>query len=64
MSNDDRLDMVGGYPAKCPECGSPKAMFKSATPVAGYPEIIRVDIRCAACPHNWTLFTRHSDPPT
>jgi hypothetical protein len=51
------------YPAKCSECGSTRAMLKSATTVQGYPEIIRVDIRCAACGYNWTLYTRHSDPP-
>jgi C4-type Zn-finger protein len=50
------------YPVTCPACGSTRAMLWSATPVAGYSEIIRVEIRCAACAHDWTLHTRHSDP--
>jgi hypothetical protein len=61
MSNDDAHEVH--YPVQCPECRSTRAMLQSATTVAGYPEIIRVEIRCAACAHNWTLFTRHSEPP-
>jgi hypothetical protein len=61
MANDEAPDFH--YPVKCPACRSTTAVLKSATLVAGYPEIIRVDLRCGACPHHWTLYTRHSDPP-
>ena len=43
--------------------GSKSAMLNSATAVPRYPEIVRVDLRCAACKHDWTLYTRHADPP-
>ena len=51
------------YPAACPACGSKSAMLNSATALPRYPEIVRVDLRCAACRHDWTLYTRHADPP-
>ena len=62
MPNEGEHDMVG-YPVKCPACRSVKAMLKSATAVEGYPEIIRVDLRCAVCAHHWTLHTRHTESP-